>query len=154
MLLNNKPIDDKNLNTISNAWKSYKGIKEDSGFIDNYQYINWKPLQFLNTSIIFLTIISIYSILSPLLNLLAPILLLVVPFLIMKLKGLTVSFQNYIVLLIASLKRHSFGKLLTDWSTIPTGQKMYLMVMLGMYVYNIYQLYVFLSPALFPFILY
>jgi DNA mismatch repair ATPase MutS len=139
MLLNNKPIDDKNLNTISNAWKSYKGIKEDSGFIDNYQYINWKPLQFLNTSIIFLTIISIYSILSPLLNLLAPILLLVVPFLIMKLKGLTVSFQNYIVLLIASLKRHSFGKLLTDWSTIPTGQKMYLMVMLGMYVYNIYQ---------------
>ena len=139
MLSNNKPIDDKKIKTIANAWASYKGIKEDSAFIDNYQYISWKPLQFLNTSIAFLTIISIYSILSPLLNLLAPLLLLVVPFLIMKLKGLTVTFQNYIVLLVASLKRHSFGKLLTDWSTIPNGQKMYLMVMLGMYVYNIYQ---------------
>ena len=137
MLSNNKPID--KINIIEKAWKSYKGIKEDEGFIDNYQYINWKPLQFLNTSIVFLTIISIYSILSPLLNLLAPILLLIVPFLIMKLKGLTITFQNYGILLVASLKRHSFGKLLTGWSTIPTGQKMYLMVMLGMYVYNIYQ---------------
>ena len=35
--------------------------------------------------------------------------------------------------------RHSFGKLLTDWSTIPTGQRLYLIIMLGMYVYNIYQ---------------
>ena len=113
MLSNNKPIDGKKLNIIANAWKSYKGIKEDSAFIDNYQYISWEPLQFLNTSIVFLTIISIYSILSPLLNLLAPLLLLVVPFLIMKLKGLSVTFQNYIILLVASLKRHSFGKLLT-----------------------------------------
>ena len=139
MLAKNKPIDKQRLKTISDAWVSYKGIKEDENFIDNYQYINWDKLRFLNTSIVFLTIISIYSILSPLLNLLAPLLLLIVPFLIMKLKGLTLSLKNYVTLLVASLKRHSFGKLLTDWSTIPSGQKIYLIIMLGMYVYNIYQ---------------
>ncbi len=139
MLKNNKPIDKEHLKTISDAWKSYKGIKEDENFIDNYQFINWEKLRFLNTSIVFLTIISIYSILSPMLNLIAPFLLLLVPFLIMKLKGVTVTFKNYVTLLVASLKRHSFGKLLTDWSTIPTGQRLYLIIMLGMYVYNIYQ---------------
>jgi len=139
MLNKNKPINKEKLKTLSDAWKSYKCIKEDENFTDTYQYINWEPLHFLNTSILFLTIISIYSIISPLLNLIAPLLLLIVPFLIMKLKGIKLSLDTYISLLVISLKRHSFGKLLTDWSTIQSGQKIYLIIMLGMYGYNIYQ---------------
>ena len=65
----------KDIEHVMNAWSSYKDIREDPNFIDNYQYINFDILKFLNTSVAFLTIISIYSILSPLLNLLAPLLL-------------------------------------------------------------------------------
>jgi DNA mismatch repair ATPase MutS len=122
-----------------NAWSSYKDIREDPNFIDNYQYINFDILKFLNTSIAFLTVISIYSILSPLLNLLAPLLLLIVPFLILRLKGLTLTLGNYWRFLVISLQKHSFGKLLTDWSILPWSQKIYMLIMLGMYIYNIYQ---------------
>ena len=54
------------------AWESYKSIKEDENFIDKYQYINWDYLGFLNKSILFLSVLSIYSIVSPALNLTCP----------------------------------------------------------------------------------
>ena len=139
LLKNNKPVDMKDIEHVMNAWSSYKDIREDPNFIDNYQYINFDILKFLNTSVAFLTIISIYSILSPLLNLLAPLLLLIVPFIILRLKGLTLTLANYWQFLVISLQKHSFGKLLTDWSILPWSQKIYMIIMLGMYVYNIYQ---------------
>ena len=139
LLKNNKSVETAEVNTIMNAWSSYKDIREDKHFIDNYQYINFDILKFLNTSVAFLTVISIYSILSPLLNLLAPLLLLIVPFLILRLKGLSLTFANYWHFLVISLQKHSFGKLLTDWSILPWSQKIYMIIMLGMYVYNIYQ---------------
>jgi hypothetical protein len=134
-----KPVKKEDIETTMNAWSSYKDIREDANFIDNYQYINFDLLKFLNTSIAFLTVISIYSILSPLLNLLAPLLLLIVPFLILRLKGLTLTLSNYWRFLVISLQKHSFGKLLTDWSILPWSQKIYMLIMLGMYIYNIYQ---------------
>lgn len=124
---------------LIDAWNSYKDIKEDVNFMDNYQYINFDMFKSLNTSVIFLTILSIYSILSPLLNLIAPVLILIVPFLIMRLKGMSLTFTNYWRLLVASLQKHSFGKLLTDWNSLPWSQKSYSLIMFGMYVYNIYQ---------------
>lgn len=139
LLKKNEKIKQDDSKTIFNAWNSYKEIKEDKNFLDNYQYINFDILQFLNKSIVFLTIISIYSILSPLLNLLAPLLLLIVPFILMRIRGLQITIGNYWKLLVISLQNHSFGKLLTDWNTLPTSQKVYMIVMLGMYIYNIYQ---------------
>lgn len=139
LLKNNKQIEDSEINTLMNAWESYKDIREDPHFIDNYQYINFDIFKFLNTSVAFLTIISIYSILSPLLNLMAPLLLLIVPFLVLRFKGLTLTFTNYWRFLVISLQKHSFGKLLTNWSILPWSQKIYMLLMLGMYIYNIYQ---------------
>jgi len=139
LLKNNKKINNNEISTVMNAWSSFKDIREDPNFIDNYQYINFDILKFLNTSVVFLTFISIYSILSPLLNLLAPLLLLIVPFLILRLKGLTLTITNYWKFLVISLQKHSFGKLLTDWSVLPWSQKIYMLIMLGMYIYNIYQ---------------
>ena len=139
LLKNNKIVKKTDIETTMNAWSSYKDIREDPHFIDNYQYINFDLLKFLNTSVAFLTVISIYSILSPLLNLLAPLLLLIVPFLILRLKGLTLTLSNYWRFLVISLQKHSFGKLLTDRSILPWSQKIYMLIMLGMYIYNIYQ---------------
>lgn len=121
------------------AWESYRNIKEDDNFIDKYQYLNWDKLKFLNKSTLFLAIMSMYSIVSPALNLLAPLLLLLIPFLLLKFRGLPVTLSAYIRILMVSIKNHSFGKLITQWAVLPWGQRIYLLLMVGMYVYNIYQ---------------
>ena len=139
LLQKNKKISQDEIKQVLNAWNSYKDIKEDENFITNYQYLSFDMLKFLNTSVIFLTIISIYSILSPLLNLLAPLLLLLIPFFIIKLKGISLTFSTYWRFLVISLQKHSFGRLLTDWNVLPWSQKIYMIIMFGMYVYNIYQ---------------
>jgi|TARA_B100000795_G_scaffold266322_1_gene249333 energy-coupling factor transporter ATP-binding protein EcfA2 len=139
MLENNPKIDDSKLKTVQSAWSSYKNMKENKSFKDKFQFVNWAPVEFLNSSVAFLTLLSMYSIMSPLLNLLAPLLLLIIPFIVMKIKGATVSIGNYMVLLSVSLKKHSFGRLLTDWKSLPWSQRSYMGLMLGMYVYNIYQ---------------
>lgn len=130
-------IDKKDI--VSNAWLSFKEIKEDPNFIDKYQFIGWDYLKFLNNSIIFLTMLSAYSILSPLLNLMAPLLLLIVPFIIMKFKKIPITLTNYFGFIVNSFRRHSFGKLLTDWDNLRVGQRLYMLAMFGMYIYNIYQ---------------
>lgn len=127
-------------NTVTlNAWHSFKAIKEDKSFIDKYQYIGWDRLKFLNKSTFFLAIMSMYSIISPALNLIAPILLLLVPFLLLKFKKVTITLESYVRVLMISIRNHSFGKLITQWNTLPWGQRIYLLLMVGMYVYNIYQ---------------
>jgi hypothetical protein len=133
MMKNNKKINKNEETKIVKAWESFKNIREDPNFMEKYQYINFDLLKFLNKSVIFLTVISIYSILSPLLNLLAPLLLLIVPFFIIKLKGMKISLSIYWRLLVLSLQKHSFGRLLTDWSSLPWSQKTYMIIMLGMY---------------------
>ena len=50
-----------------------------------------------------------------------------------------ISLSIYWRLLVLSLQKHSFGRLLTDWSSLPWSQKTYMIIMLGMYIYNIYQ---------------
>ena len=125
--------------SVFNAWESFKNIKEDVGFLDRYQYVNWEQLKFLNTSVLFLTIYSFYSIISPALNVAAPLFILLVPFFVLKMKKIPITISGYVKILITSIKNNTLGRLVTQWNTIPTGQKIYMMVMMGMYVYNIYQ---------------
>lgn len=125
--------------TTINSWESFKSIKEDENFIDKYQYVNWDKLKFLNYSILFLSVFSIYSILSPALNVIAPFFLLVIPFLILKVKKIPITFNKYIGILIVSIKNNTFGRLITQWSNISWSQRVYMIIMIGMYLYNIYQ---------------
>jgi len=83
VLKGNKDISKDEEKSILDAWLSFKDIKEDKNFIDKYQYIGWKYLKFLNGSVLFLTVLSAYSILSPLSTLLAPTLLLIIPFILL-----------------------------------------------------------------------
>ena len=126
-------------NTVFKAWDSYKTIRENTSFVDEFQYISWNSLKFLNTSVLFLTGLSFYSIISPLINLVAPLLILLVPFLLMRIKKMPITFKSYLAILLISIKNHSFGKLITQWSSTALSQKLYLIFMSGMYFYNIYQ---------------
>ncbi len=134
--------DNSNFKTNDNTlkcWESFKNIKEDDNFIENYQYINWDKLKFLNYSVIFLTILSIYSILSPALNVIAPFFILIIPFLILKIKKIPITLSKYTSILLVSIKNNTFGRLITQWDNIPWNQRIYMIIMMGMYVYNIYQ---------------
>jgi len=121
------------------AWNSFKTIKEDKSFLDKYQYINWDRFKFLNKSSLCLSVLAMYSILSPALNLIAPLLLLLIPFVLLKIKKVPITLSSYISVLMVSIKNHSFGKLITQWAVLPWSQRVYLLLMVGMYIYNIYQ---------------
>jgi ABC-type iron transport system FetAB ATPase subunit len=122
-----------------NAWNSFKDIKEDTNFLDKYQYINWEQINFLNSSVLFLTINSLYSIISPALNIISPIILFLIPFLLLKLRKIPITIEKYVEYLSYSMKNHSFGKIFTHWNTMSWGQKSYMLVIMGLYFYNIYQ---------------
>ena len=122
-----------------NAWNSFKDIKEDTNFLDKYQYINWEQINFLNSSVLFLTINSLYSIISPALNIISPIILFLIPFLLLKLRKIPITIEKYVEYLSYSMKNHSFGKIFTHWNTMSWGQKSYMLVIIGLYFYNIYQ---------------
>lgn len=130
---------DINVKTVNKAWDSFKNIKEDTNFIDKFQYIGLEKLEFLNKSTIFLSVLSMYSIVSPILNLVAPLLLLLIPFVLLRFKKIPITLSSYFKILMVSIKNHSFGKLITQWSHLPWSQRIYLLLMAGMYVYNIYQ---------------
>tara|TARA_R110002073_G_scaffold127773_11_gene273249 strand:- start:530 stop:2239 length:1710 start_codon:yes stop_codon:yes gene_type:complete len=125
--------------TVVDAWKNYNTMKNDKGFIGKFQYINWEKFKFLNSSAMFMTILSAYSIMSPLLNLIAPLLILLIPFFLMRFKKMPINITTYFAILLASIKTHSLGKLITQWRSMSWSQGMYLIFMSGMYFYNIYQ---------------
>ena len=136
--MKSRPLQKTN-DVVLKAWDSYKTIKENTKFTDDFQYISWKKLKFLNTSVLFMTVLSFYSIISPLINLVAPLLILLIPFLLMKMKKMPITFKTYLAILLISIKNHSFGKLITQWNSVAWSQKLYLLFMAGMYFYNIYQ---------------
>lgn len=125
--------------TVIGAWDSYKTIKKNKGFIEKFQYINWDSLKFLNSSVMFMTVLSAYSIMSPVLNLIAPLLILLIPFFLMRIKKMPINIKTYFTILLASIKNHSLGKLITQWRSTSWSQSVYLIFMSGMYFYNIYQ---------------
>ena len=125
--------------TIMDAWNSWKEIKDSESFIDQFQYIGIEKLHWLNKSSIFMTFLSLYSILSPALNLLAPLLIFIIPFVALRIGGIPITASSYVKALSTQLRRHSFGKLFTHWGSISWSQRFYMLFAFGMYIYNIYQ---------------
>jgi len=124
---------------VSNAWGIWEKLRNDDGFLEKYQYIDWDKLRWLNTSVSFLTVLTFYSIASPVLNLLAPIMLLIIPFFLLKIMKIPITVASYTDVLLQQLKRYNFGQLFTKFNEVSLSQRVYLVVCFGMYVYNIYQ---------------
>ena len=77
------------------VFDTWKEIKNDIDFKEKYQYIEWKHLEFLNKSPMFLEMLSLYTLTSPVLSLLSPVLLLIVPFFILKINNQNISVNTY-----------------------------------------------------------
>ena len=118
---------------------SWKNIRNQNNFLEKYQYIDFQKLLFLNKSTIFLSILSLYNISSPVINLIAPFFVLLLPFAVLKVMKLPITWKSYYNILIQNIKHHAIGKLLFSFNEVALGQKIYILFLLGMYFYNIYQ---------------
>lgn len=126
----------ENYSKIIELWNE---IKNDTGFKDKYYYIDWPMWEFLNKSEQFLQFTSIYSLASPIISFFIPIIMLIIPFFIIRMKGLSLTIDEYIEVLKTIISNHSIGKLFTEFHTVEFNQKVYILVSAGFYVFSIYQ---------------
>ena len=133
---NNSNDDKIQIEKMIHSWKN---IRNQNNFLEKYQYIDFQKLLFLNKSTIFLSFMSLYNISSPVVNLIAPIFVLIVPFAVLKVMKIPLSWNSYYKILLENIKHHAIGKLLFSFNEVALGQKIYILFLLGMYFYNIYQ---------------
>ena len=88
-------------------------IKNDTGFKERYQYIDWSFWDFLNKDSNFLQILSIYNLSSPVMSFFVPFIILLIPFFVIQIKGIKLSVSEYIEVLKVVGSNHAIGKLFT-----------------------------------------
>ena len=128
--------NDNKYSTIIKAWNEIKG---DTGFKERFYYVDWPMWEFLNKSQHFLQFMSIYNMASPVISLFVPIIILIIPFFIIRLKGLTLTMQEYVDILKIVISQHSVGKLFTQFTSVSFQEKIYLVVSAAFYCFSIYQ---------------
>lgn len=119
--------------------ETFDDIKLNLGFKDKYGFIDWDMFEYLNKSQIFLTGLSLYNVISPLISLMIPIFIVIIPFLIIKIRGFEITIHKYIEILKTLASNNSIFKLFTNFNSVDTSQKMYLLISAGFYVFSIYQ---------------
>lgn len=130
------PFDKPVIDTMLKSWRE---IRQQDDFMDKYQYVDFEKIKWLNKSTLFLSILSFYNISAPVLQLVAPIFALIVPFFVLKVMNLPITWETYYNILIENIKHHAVGKLFFSFSSASLGQKMYILLASGMYIWNIYQ---------------
>jgi energy-coupling factor transporter ATP-binding protein EcfA2 len=124
------------VNKMTNDWSEIKGIEDIE---EKYQYIEWDKLKWLNYNPILLQILSILNITSPLLQLVTPLIMLILPFFFLKLLGHNININNYIHILKQIIAKNQLGQILMNFQGASIKTKVYGLVMLGFYLYSIYQ---------------
>ena len=125
-----------NYANITEIWNEIKG---DTGFKEKYQYIDWTMFEFLNKSELFLQIMSVYNLISPIISFCLPIFILIIPFFIIKMKGVAVTFSEYVEILTTVIENHAIGKLFTKFHLLTTNEKIYCGISSMFYLFSIYQ---------------
>lgn len=114
-------------------------IKNEKGFAERFNYIEWHRLSMLNNNPRFLQCLSVYNMASPIFSLLLPIFFLILPLIIIKCSKLPISIEKYIELLKVVFKKHQLGQLF-NLSTGASFEKIvYVLGSLVFYVIQIYQ---------------
>ena len=124
---------------IEDAVKAWEEVKGETGFHSKYLYFDWAFGDFINNNPKFLQLMSIYNIASPILSLCLPIFILIVPFFIIKIKGIELNIKEYIDVLKTLAAKHAIVKVFTNFNDVDMGQKIYLLVSAGFYLFSIYQ---------------
>lgn len=125
--------------TMKQTWSDFRGTGKITDFKEKFSYIETPFLAKLNTSSSFLQFLSLYNISSPIIALLTPIIVLIIPFFVLMMRGLSVSISEYISILKTIISQHSIGKLLTQFETVSIEQKLYILMSVVFYFFQVYQ---------------
>ncbi len=118
---------------------SWKEIKADTGFCNQYLYIDWDFGKFMNNNSSFLQVMSLYNIGSPILSLCMPILVLIIPFFVIKSQGHNINVNEYTETLRKLISDHAITKIFTNFHEADLGQKIWLIVSAAFYLFSFYQ---------------
>ena len=119
-------------------FENWREIKNDKGFKEKYQYIEWKYLEFLNKSPVFLEMLSLYTLTSPVLSLLSPVLLLIVPFFILKINNQNINVQTYFSHLLKLFKNIPIGRIF-NLHNLSWEKRIYSIISIIFYFVQVYQ---------------
>jgi energy-coupling factor transporter ATP-binding protein EcfA2 len=131
-----KEIFRPDFDNIMNIWDE---IKNDTGFKEKYQYIDWPFWEFLNNSDTFLEVMSIYNLCSPVISFVLPVFILIIPFFVIQMKGVSLTISEYVDVLKVIASNHAIGKLFTQFNSVKLDEKMYLLISAFFYLFSIYQ---------------
>jgi hypothetical protein len=130
-----KSLGDSDCDKLEEIWRS---VKCDPGFLERFSYIEWDCLKFLNTHPSFLQAITLANMSAPVLSFFIPILFLIFPFIILKIQGIPIGVDTYIM----TLKHHFIGKTINSMQNFNITSFIYLIITVALYLYQIYQNYV------------
>jgi len=126
------------INNDDSMIEIYKKFKQETSFIEKYQYIGLKALSKLNYSSIFLHGLGLYNLSAPLISLFSPILVLIVPFIILRMKGIPITISIYIEFLKSIIQKNSLYTLFTKFDQINFQQKMSTIITIFFYFFQVY----------------
>lgn len=135
---NNNVLDQYDAQTLL---QEFIGHKNNEGFNEKYEYINWEHAEFINKNPKFLQALTYYNLLSPVINLTLPVLLLIMPFIIIKfVMRAPITFHTYKDILSKQLKNHSLGKIFSLFSSeVTTDKKLFAAISIAFYIFTLYQ---------------
>jgi hypothetical protein len=121
---------------IHEIWKSIQG---DKHFKDKFGYIDVAVLEPLNSSSLFLQILSLQNLASPVISLLTPLIILIIPFFILRFQKLPIDLSMYITSLKKIAQYHPIGKIFDNFGSVPWDKKVYIFISIAFYFLQIYQ---------------
>jgi hypothetical protein len=133
MLSNKYQTDSSKITTI------WEDLKVENGFLDRYGFLDWDMLAHLNESSIFLQSLTVMNVLSPAISLLMPLLFFIFPFLILKVQGIPITFDMYMLVLKDLARNHFIGKALMTMESLSLDKIIYLCITFIFYLMQIYQ---------------
>ena len=120
----------------------WRDTKDDSSFLERYSYMELEMFKSLNKMPSFLQAISVVNMGSPILSFLIPFMLFIITFFILKIQGIPISFSMYISVLKEVSKNHFIGKMLSNAENMSLQNALYIIILIGLYAYQIYQNYI------------
>jgi hypothetical protein len=121
-----------------NMLEEYKLFKEETSFIERYQYVGLKWFRPLNENTLFLQGLGLFNLASPLISLCSPLFVLIVPFVILKIRRIPITIDLYIKFLTELIKKNSFYKLFSEFTSLTAQQKTSSIVSILFYVFQVY----------------
>lgn len=132
----NSPVN--SYDNIDDVYDCWNNLKNNNGFLSEYQYVDWDFFEHFNKDCNFLQLMSIYNLLSPVISLILPLIMCIIPFFILKYRGISITLSSYFGHLYVLMSKLPIGKL-ADLKNMSFDNKVYSIFSCLFYFFQLYQ---------------